>query len=74
MVVDVAINGELFLAYVNQVLLFTFRKGDMVVWDNLSSHKVAGVKEAIETVGTKVVYLPPYSPDFNPILKMSSRN
>ena len=67
MVVDGAINGELFLAYVNQVLLPTLRKGDIVVLDNLGSHKVAGVKEAIETVGAKVVYLPPYSPDFNPI-------
>jgi len=45
----------------------TLREGDIVVLDNLSSHKVAGVKEAIETVGAKVVYLPPYSPDLNPI-------
>jgi len=67
MVVDGAINGELFLAYVNQILLPTLREGDIAVLDNLSSHKVAGVKEAIETVGAKVVYLPPYSPDFNPI-------
>jgi transposase len=67
MVADGAINGELFLAYVNQVLLQTLKKGDIVVLDNLSSHKVAGVKEAIESVGARVVYLPPYSPDFNPI-------
>jgi transposase len=67
MVVDGAINGELFLAYVNQILLPTLKKGDIVVLDNLSSHKVAGVMEAIESVGAKVVYLPPYSPDLNPI-------
>ena len=51
----------------NQILLLTLREGNSVVLDNLSSHKVAGVKEAMETVGAKVVYLPPYSPDFNPI-------
>jgi transposase len=67
MVVDGAINGELFLAYVEQILVPTLCWGDIVVLDNLSSHKVAGVKEAIEAVGAKVLYLPPYSPDFNPI-------
>ena len=51
MVIDGAINGELFLAYVNKILLPTLRKGDIVVLDNLSSHKVAGVKEAIASVG-----------------------
>ena len=45
----------------------TLREGDIVVMDNLSSHKVSGVKEAIESVGAKVLYLPPYSPDLNPI-------
>jgi len=73
MVVDGAINGELFLTYVNQILLPTLREGDIVVLDNLSSHKVAGVKEAIESVGAKVVYLPPYSPDFNPIENVFSK-
>ena len=73
MVVDGAINGELFLAYVNKILLPTLREGDMVVLDNLSSHKVAGVKEAIASVGAKVVYLPPYSPDFNPIENVFSK-
>ena len=73
MVVDGAINGELFLAYVNQILLPTLREGDIVVLDNLSSHKVAGVKEAIASVGAKVVYLPPYSPDFNPIENVCSK-
>jgi len=73
MVVDGAINGELFLAYVQQLLLPTLKKGDIVVMDNLSSHKVAGVKEAIASVGAKVVYLPPYSPDFNPIENVFSK-
>lgn len=66
-VVDGAINGDLFLAYVRQQLAPTLRPGDVVVMDNLASHKVAGVREAIESVGAEVVYLPPYSPDFNPI-------
>jgi len=67
LVMDGAINGELFLAYVEQELVKTLTEGDIVVLDNLSSHKVAGVKEAIESVGAKILYLPPYSPDFNPI-------
>ena len=69
MVVDGAINGELFLAYVEQELVKTLKKGDIVVMDNLSSHKVSGVKEAIESAGAQVVYFPPYSPDFNLIEK-----
>jgi transposase len=73
MVIDGAINGELFLAYVQQILLPTLQKGDIVVIDNLSSHKVAGVKEAIESVGAKVMYLPPYSPDLNPIENVFSK-
>ena len=67
LVLDGAINGEMFLAYVKQVLLPTLCAGDLVVMDNLSSHKKTGVREAIESVGAKVLYLPPYSPDFNPI-------
>ena len=73
MVVDGAINGELFLAYVEQILLATLKEGDIVVMDNLSSHKVAGVKKAIESVGARLVYLPPYSPDFNPIENVFSK-
>jgi transposase len=73
MVVDGAINGELFLAYVEQILLSTLKEGDIVVMDNLSSHKVAGVKEAIESVGAEVLYLPPYSPDLNPIENVFSK-
>jgi transposase len=67
LVLDGAINGDSFLAYVRQVLVPTLRAGDVVVMDNLSSHKRAGVREAIEAVGAKLLYLPPYSPDFNPI-------
>jgi transposase len=66
-VIDGAMNGALFLAYVKQQLVPTLRKGDVVVMDNLGSHKAAGVVEAIEAAGARVEYLPPYSPDFNPI-------
>jgi transposase len=66
-VVDGAINGDLFEAYVRQQLVPTLRPGDTVVMDNLSSHKRAGVREAIEGAGARLVYLPPYSPDLNPI-------
>ena len=67
LVIDGAINGDIFLAYVQQHLTPNLRRHDIVVMDNLSSHKVKGVREAIEAVGAKVVYLPPYSPDLNPI-------
>ena len=73
MVVDGAINGDLFLAYVEQILLPTLKEGDIVVFDNLSSHKVAGVEKAIKSVGAKVLPLPPYSPDFNPIEMVFSK-
>jgi transposase len=66
-VVDGAMNGELFRAYVRQHLAGQLRPGDLVVMDNLASHKVAGVVEAIRAAGAEVVYLPPYSPDLNPI-------
>ena len=66
-VVDGAMNGEVFRAYVQQHLAPQLRPGDLVVMDNLASHKVAGVVEAVRAVGAKVVYLPPYSPDLNPI-------
>ena len=55
-------NGDAFLVYVEKVLAPTLSPGDIVVIDNLSSHKVAGVREAIEAVGAKLLYLPPYSP------------
>ena len=67
LVVDGAINGDVFLAWVTQHLAPTLCEGDVVIMDNLSAHKVAGVREAIESVGAKVMYLPPYSPDLNPI-------
>jgi transposase len=66
-VFDGAINGALFLAYVEQVLVPTLKPGDMVVMDNLRAHKVAGVREAIAAAGASVLYLPAYSPDLNPI-------
>jgi transposase len=66
-VYDGAINGELFLAYVEQVLVPTLRPDDLVIMDSLGSHKVAGVRAAIEAAGAQLVYLPAYSPDLNPI-------
>jgi transposase len=67
LVVDGAMNSDTFRAYVEQVLAPTLKPGDIVILDNLASHKVAGVREAIEAVGATLVYLPPYSPDLNPI-------
>ena len=67
LVVDGAVNGEIFLAYVRQQLVPTLADGDVVIMDNLSSHKRVGVREAIEAAGATLLYLPPYSPDLNPI-------
>lgn len=67
LVVGGAVNGRIFLAWVRQHLCPVLRPGDVVVMDNLSAHKVAGVAAAIAAVGAKVRYLPPYSPDLNPI-------
>ena len=67
MVLDGPINGRAFQAYVDQVLVPELRPGDVVVMDNLGSHKGAGVRSAIEKAGASLLYLPPYSPDFNPI-------
>lgn len=67
MAIDGAMNGDLFCAYVHQVLAPELRPNEIVVMDNLSSHKRVEVREAIEAVGARLVYLPPYSPDFNPI-------
>ena len=67
MVIDGAMNGDLFVAYTKQVLVPTLRAGDIVVMDNLSSHKRVAAVRAIEAAGCSVVYLPPYSPDYNPI-------
>jgi len=67
MVIDGAINGDLFCAYVEQVLVPELRVGDIVVLDNLSSDKRVEARRAIEAVGARVVFLPPYSPDLSPI-------
>lgn len=67
MVLDGAMNGVAFRAYVEQVLVPTLTPGDMVVMDNLPAHKADGIRQAIETAGRTLLYLPPYSPDFNPI-------
>ena len=62
-------DGECFLAYVEQLLVPSLTPGDVVVRDNLPAHRVNAGKAAIECVGAKLLYLPPYSPDFNPIEK-----
>jgi transposase len=67
LVIDGPVDGALFRAWVEQHLAPTLQHGDWVILDNLSSHKVAGIQEAIEARGAQLVYLPPYSPDFNPI-------
>jgi transposase len=67
MVLDGPINGCAFQAYVDQVLVPELRPGDIIVMDNLGSHKGPGVRGAIEAAGAVLLYLPPYSPDFNPI-------
>jgi len=67
LVLDGAINGRSFRAYVEQFLAPTLQPGDVVIADNLASHKVAGVRDAIEARGASLLFLPPYSPDLNPI-------
>ena len=69
MTIEEATDTEIFLAYVEQVLCPALQSGDVVVMDNLSSHKVNGVRELIQKAGAEVLYLPPYSPDLNPIEK-----
>ena len=73
MVLDGAMNGPAFLAYVEQVLAPTLSPGDIVVMDNLPAHKSAGVRTAIEAAGATLRHLPPYSPDFNPIEQAFSK-
>jgi transposase len=73
MVLDGPMNAAVFLAYVRQVLVPTLSCGDIVVMDNLPSHKAAGVREAIEAAGARLVYLPPYSPDLQPIEMVYSK-
>lgn len=67
MLLDGPMDGESFLAWVEQMLVPTLRPGDIVVMDNLPAHKVTGVRQAIEACGAELRYLPPYSPDLNPI-------
>ena len=67
MTVSGAVNGDVFAAYLQQVLGPTLVPGDVVVLDNLPAHKVAGLAELVEACGARLLYLPPYSPDFNPI-------
>lgn len=65
--IDASTDGDVFRTFVSSVLVPSLRPGMVVVMDNLSSHKVAGVREAIEAAGCRLVYLPPYSPDLSPI-------
>jgi len=67
LVLDGPMDGDAFLAWIEQSLAPSLRQGDTVIMDNLPAHKVNGVKEAIEAAGASLLYLPPYSPDFNPI-------
>ena len=66
-------NGEMFLAWVTQGLAPTLRPGEVVILDNLATHKIRGVREALAAAGARLLYLPPYSPDFNPIEPMWSK-
>lgn len=70
---DGPMNSETFLSYTQQCLAPSLRPGDVVIMDNLSSHKRVGVREAIEDVGADLWYLPPYSPDLNPIEMLWSK-
>jgi len=72
-VIDRPMNGTIFRAYVEHCLVPTLAPGDIVVMDNLAAHKVCGVREAIETAGASVLYLPPYSPDLNPIEQLFAK-
>jgi transposase len=69
MTIEEATDGDIFLTYVEQMLCPALRPGDVVIMDNLSAHKVAGVRELIQAAGAAWLYLPPYSPDLNPIEK-----
>ena len=73
MTVASATDGDVFTAYVEQALCPQLKPGDVVVLDNLSAHKVTGIRELIESRGAQLLYLPPYSPDLNPIEKAWSK-
>jgi len=66
-VIDGAMDGDSFLAYIHQILVPTLAVGDLVIADNLAAHHVEGVRQAIDAAGATLIYLPPYSPDLNPI-------
>jgi transposase len=72
-VLDGAMNGQAFRTYVEQMLAPSLEPGDIVVLDNLPAHKVAGVSETIRAVGASLLYLPPYSPDLNPIEQLFAK-
>jgi transposase len=73
MVIDGALNGELFTAYIRTQLAPQLRSGDILVLDNLQTHKVKAAVDAVRAVDASVLYLPPYSPDFNPIEQVFSK-
>lgn len=73
MTIEGATDADVFRAYVGEVLCPTLRVGDIVIADNLSAHKAAGVQEAIAATGARLLYLPPYSPDLNPIERCWSK-
>jgi transposase len=73
LVFEGSLNGELFKEYVSKCLVPALQEGDIVIMDNLSVHKVKGIAELIQAVGAEVIYLPPYSPDLNPIEMMWSK-
>lgn len=73
MTIESPTDGDVFLAYLEQVLCPKLQPGHVVVMDNLSAHKIAGVRELVEARGARLLYLPPYSPDFNPIEKAWSK-
>ena len=73
LVLDGAVDGEVFTAWTEQFLLPELKAGDVVIADNLSSHKALGARKAIEAAGCQFLFLPPYSPDFNPIEEMWSK-
>lgn len=72
-VVDCPMNGTIFRTYVERCLVPELKRGDIVVMDNLAAHKVAGIRDAIQAAGASLLYLPPYSPDLNPIEQLFSK-
>ena len=73
MTIEEATDADIFLAYLDQVLCPALQPGNVVIMDNLSAHKIDGVRQLIEAAGAELLYLPPYSPDLNPIEKAWSK-